>query len=83
MPKYMPRMDSTGPMGQGPMSGRGMGRCGGQTVQGLCGRSGGYGIGRRFYSPRNELAALQENEQYLKDELEIIQEEIQTLKAAK
>jgi len=76
-------MDSTGPTGQGPMSGRGMGRCGGQTGQGFCGRFGGYGMGRRFYSPKNELVALQENEQYLKNELGIIQEEIQTLKAAK
>lgn len=37
----MPGLDSTGPRGQGPMTGRGMGFCGG----GGRGRGGGYGRG--------------------------------------
>lgn len=39
----MPRMDMTGPMGAGPMTGRGFGPCGGGQGFG-CGR--GRGIGR-------------------------------------
>ncbi|MGM0681979.1 MAG: DUF5320 domain-containing protein [Thermodesulfobacteriota bacterium] len=37
----MPRGDRTGPQGQGPMTGRGMGKCGGKAGQGR-----GQGIGR-------------------------------------
>ncbi|MGC8880974.1 MAG: DUF5320 domain-containing protein, partial [Minisyncoccia bacterium] len=51
----MPRFDGTGPMGLGPRTGRGLGPCG---------RGYGYGYGygyRRFASPKNEIAAL-ENE---------------------
>ncbi len=38
----MPRGDGTGPMGQGPMTGRGTGRCAGNNV-------GGYGFGRQRF----------------------------------
>ena len=65
----MPRLDGTGPMGQGPMTGRGMGNCGG-------GMRRGFGFGcRRFISPKNEIASLDEQERMLKEELAIIQEE--------
>lgn len=78
-------MDGTGPVGQGPLSGRGMGRCGGAMRQGYCGRFGGSGrgMGRRFYSPKNELASMQEEEQILRDELTALQEEIKALKEKK
>jgi len=50
----MPRFDGTGPMGAGPMTGRGFGCC--------CGR-------RRFISPKNELTALEEEQKILEEEL--------------
>jgi len=68
----MPRFDQTGPMGQGPRTGRGMGPCG-------CGY--GFGCGmmgfgrRRFISPRNEMAALEEEEKMLEEELAALREE--------
>ncbi|MDD3386749.1 MAG: DUF5320 domain-containing protein [Candidatus Pacebacteria bacterium] len=54
----MPRFDGTGPMGAGPMTGRGFG---------CCGR-------RRFISPRNELTALEEEQKILEEELNAIRE---------
>lgn len=41
----MPRGDGTGPMGNGPMSGRGFGSCAGATA-GRYGAGMGYGFGR-------------------------------------
>jgi len=74
----MPGIDKTGPLGQGPMTGRGMG---------LCGRGMGYGRGfgrgfgfRRFISPKNELAALEDEEKILEEELAAIREEKVALK---
>lgn len=78
----MPKLDGTGPTGQGAGSGRGMGNCGGGGMRrSCCGRLGG--MGRKFFSPKNELSALQDNEQFLKDELEAVQEEIKAVKAQK
>ncbi len=78
----MPKLDGTGPVGQGAGSGRGMGNCGGGGMRrSCCGRLGG--MGRKFFSPKNELSALQDNEQFLKDELEAVQEEIKAVKAQK
>ena len=49
----MPRGDRTGPMGQGPMTGRGMGYCAGYDVPGFLNRPWGWGgfggRGRGFY----------------------------------
>jgi len=42
----MPRGDRTGPMGSGPMTGRGMGYCGGSTGPDLMSPGPGYGFGR-------------------------------------
>ena len=48
----MPRGDGTGPMGFGPMTGRGAGYCAGYPVPGFMnpipGRGYGYGYGRGF-----------------------------------
>ncbi len=45
----MPARDSTGPFGQGPMSGRGLGPCG----RGLAfGRGFGRGLGYRYWAAR-------------------------------
>ncbi len=76
----MPGFNGTGPMGQGPRTGRGMGRCGGS-----------YGYGRnwlrrswfgpqRFISPKNELANLEEEEKILEEELSSLREEIKNIK---
>lgn len=76
----MPGFDGTGPMGQGPGTGRGMGYCGAGMRLGRNSR-GGYGFGRRrFISPKNELNALEEEEKMIEDELAAIKEEKAALK---
>jgi len=58
----MPQLDKTGPMGEGPGTGRGFGPCGAGMRRGW----GCYLFGRRrFISPKNELAALEEEEKAL------------------
>jgi hypothetical protein len=42
----MPRGDGTGPMGMGPMTGRGAGFCAGLGVPGFANRGLGFGFGR-------------------------------------
>jgi hypothetical protein len=39
----MPRGDRTGPLGQGPMTGRGMGYCAGYDIPGFLNRPSGWG----------------------------------------
>jgi hypothetical protein len=53
----MPRGDGTGPMGMGPMTGRGAGFCTGFAAPGYvnpvgygCGLGGGRGFRRMFYA---------------------------------
>ncbi len=46
----MPRGDRTGPLGQGPMTGRGLGDCAGNERGGWYGR--GFGFGRGFGAGR-------------------------------
>ncbi len=77
----MPRQNGTGPLGHGAMTGRGMGPCGGGLRQGRY-FGGGFGF-RRFFSKKNELSALEEEEKMLKEELQVIQEEKGSLKAQK
>ncbi|MFA6307415.1 MAG: DUF5320 domain-containing protein [Patescibacteria group bacterium] len=79
----MPKMDGTGPMGQGAGTGRGMGPCGAGNRMGR-GCCGGYGQGRRrFISPQNELSALENEEKMLLEDLEIIKAEKEALKGQK
>jgi len=70
----MPKLDGTGPAGQGSMTGRGMGSCGGGMRRGwgCCGR-------RRFISPKNEMAALEDEEKMLEEELAAVREEKKAL----
>jgi hypothetical protein len=75
----MPKFDETSPIGQGPRTGRGLGPCGLGMRRGL-GCCGGYGYGRRFISPKNELAALEDEEKMLEEELSAIREEKAALK---
>lgn len=44
----MPRGDGTGPVGQGPMTGRGLGRCAGNDAPGYGNGFFGRGLGRGF-----------------------------------
>lgn len=77
----MPRFDGTGPNGFGPQTGRGMGTCGSGFARGR-----GFGFGRgfgRFWSKKNEVSALEEEEKIMKDELEAIREEIKALQEEK
>ena len=68
----MPKLDGTGPMGQGAGTGRGMGPCGAGLGLGR-GCCGGYGFGRRrFISSKNELSALENEEKMLEEELKAI-----------
>jgi len=68
----MPQLDKTGPMGEGPGTGRGFGPCGAGMRRGW----GCYLFGRRrFISPKNEMAALENEEKILEEELKAIREE--------
>ncbi|MBN1152457.1 MAG: DUF5320 domain-containing protein [Dehalococcoidia bacterium] len=44
----MPRGDGTGPMGMGPMTGRGAGYCSGAGAPGFMNPSPGWGYGRGY-----------------------------------
>jgi len=63
----MPRFDGTGPMGQGPGTGWGMGPC-------------GRGMARRFYTKKEEKEMLEEEAQFLEEELKAIKEKLEELK---
>ena len=73
----MPKQDGTGPIGQGMGTGRGMGPCGGGVSRSWGCRGLGF---RRFFSPKNELAALEDEERMLEEELKTIREEKVALK---
>lgn len=49
---YMPNRNGTGPTGQGPKTGRGLGPCGDGTPRGA-----GQGLGRGANAPRGRRAA--------------------------
>lgn len=77
-------MDGTGPMGQGPRTGRGMGNCAGtnqNAVQGLgYGRGRGFGRGLGIGSIRfNEGTNKEERKKILDDEKKAIEQEIKNL----
>jgi len=69
----MPRFDGTGPLGYGPRTGFGFGPCG---------RGFGFYPGR-YVSSKSRLAALEEEEAILKEELDAIREEKAELKDQK
>lgn len=109
----MPGFNSTGPKGQGPSTGRGLGPCGaglrrgsgGSRGQRLCGRNWGqssfiilggpprwgygpwgFGISTSswrsgYASAQDEAAALRDEEEYLKGELEAIQKRLAELES--
>jgi len=74
----MPKLDKTGPMGQGPMTGRGMGNCGAERGLGWgrgCGCGGGL-FGRMFYTAEERDEMLKDREAMLENELKAVKEEL-------
>jgi len=79
----MPRQDGAGPMGQGPMTGRGMGPCG-RGRRGFFGGAGyGMGCGAGYVvCPQRQITVedLEDEKQALKNELTALEEEIKAFK---
>ncbi|KKS31446.1 MAG: hypothetical protein UV00_C0005G0022 [candidate division WWE3 bacterium GW2011_GWF1_42_14] len=74
----MPYFDRTGPQGQGPMTGRGMGPCGGDMGFGRRGFGRGYGRGLRSWFASPTKAQIKEGlAQYRKD----LENELEQVKA--
>ncbi len=77
----MPGMDGTGPAGDGPLTGRGLGQCGmGRACRSGFGRGFGRGFGfRRWFGMRNaEPVALSKDE-----ERKILEAELKEIEAEK
>lgn len=81
----MPAFDKTGPQGQGPMTGRGMGPCGGGRRMGF-GRCRGYGrgLGRYFgwNAPQTKEEKVEDVQAYkkaLQEEMEEVEKELADL----
>ena len=77
----MPNRDKTGPLGQGPATGRGFGSCGkglGLSKGFGCGRGFGRGLGRYFgwNQPQSE----EEKKQALIDYRKALEEELEDIK---
>lgn len=64
----MPARDGTGPMGQGPYSGRGFGRCNSEQSN----KRSFYGRGRRCFSYDNSKESLEAEKKALRDRLDYI-----------
>jgi hypothetical protein len=78
----MPRFDGTGPTGQGPLTGKGMGNCPGASSDSRKGMGFGRGFGRGFcrgFGWRNFFTKKEESEM-LKDEKEALEEELKAIK---
>jgi len=90
----MPAMNGTGPQGQGPMSGRGLGPCGqGMGWRGKSGFGGGWrqgfsrGMGKFFgwnlpQSKVDQKQSLANYKKALEDELEVVKKEEEDLNKA-
>ena len=78
----MPRFDGTGPLGQGPRTGRGMGYCGGGRGMGW-GRGYGCGYGRMFYTKKEESEMLKDEATALEEELKAVKERLAEIKDQK
>jgi len=72
----MPGFDGTGPLGQGAMTGRGMGRCNPAWNAGAIGRGLGRGMGRGMAYAGFQDAGLQEEMETIKKKLAAIEEKL-------
>lgn len=70
----MPGFDRTGPRGMGPMTGRGMGYCGGGMRCGY-GRGFGRGCGWGYRAPITK----DEEKEMLKEEIKVLEKRIEEL----
>lgn len=79
----MPNLNGTGPMGQGPRTGRGIGNCDGarKITRGGCGCRRRFGGGARF--SQNNAQSLEDEEKFLLEELEVVRKEKENLKKEK
>ena len=69
----MPNFDKTGPTGQGPMTGQGLGSCSGNQPSNMGGRTGrGMGFGGRRGFSRNSSVSLEDQEKFLENRLEAV-----------
>ncbi len=75
----MPNRDGTGPMGQGPLTGRGMGPCRGGFRRGI-GLGRGFGIGRGLGLRQYAEPTKEEEKAYLEAELKSAEEDIKEIK---
>jgi hypothetical protein len=76
----MPNLDGTGPMGQGPMTGKGLGNCqvcGSQYIGTTRCRGCGLGIRRFWASSKNSVAELKAIEAQLVTDLDDLRKEIE------
>ena len=80
--KTMPRFNRTGPMGQGPRTGRGMGPCGGGMARGR-GTGRGFGWNAPQMTKKEQEGWLKEEAEALEEELKAVKEEIAQLKKDK
>ena len=74
----MPAFDRTGPQGQGPMTGRGLGQCGTGRGMGVgFGRGRGYGRGLGRYFGWNDPQTKEEKIEDIKGYRKALQEEME------
>lgn len=75
----MPRLDGTGPMGMGPMTGRGFGYCGRGRGYRWCQPAPRFGRIPNAYrlSPKEEREMLLREKELLEAELEAIKKELE------
>lgn len=76
----MPKMNGTGPMGQGAMTGRGRGNCNPGEKMFWCGRRMGVNSVKSSDSPKEQLETLNEREKMLNEALETVKAERKALK---
>jgi len=77
----MPGFDQTGPQGQGPMTGRGMGPCNGGMRRGMgCGRGFGRFAGRAYLSKSEEVDELEDEAKAMEADLKALKERISEIK---
>lgn len=86
MKNTMPQCDKTGPQGQGPMTGRGMGVCGGGfgNGRGRCCRGYGRGLGRYFgwNVPQTKEEQIEDSQEYkkaLQEEMDDVEKQLADL----
>lgn len=77
----MPGYDGTGPLGQGALTGRGLGACGTRT--GLAGRGFGRGFGRRWIGRRGFFQTTQPIQLSETEEKKILEEELKEIELEK